>query len=498
MPILTSDDQVMFAYALAGRYDLFTQYYFDGWTPLKNQFVEHYAPQRTVTHLGGVGSGKTSGKGRSFLTKTLTIPYYLGLNTSVSAFQAKLMHEQLLPLVEGHKPLEPFIKDVKSRPYPVIETIFGSKFACMTAGVEARLIRGSEWDEINGDEFGYERSEMTVNALRGRLRGTRPDGTFRMARLTITTTPTDVPWLRTFWDRGDKKSGSDELDLKRYYSLRSTLYDNTYIPDWQREEILALFPDWGDTEFPVKFIDACEDVYLNDMMEQMVNPVILAENGEEIPGKPLPGAAVIELPRIGVTLWEMPWDPLRQYVLASDPGTLSPPKRNAPVVMVWDVTEKPYILVYFHWVSGGGSYMPWLSSFKYAAAKYRPVFKGIDSTGPQKAIDELVLERDGFSMDSVNFAHDKAGMLNALKLLLQNHELRFPAIKGLRHQLRTYKVKDDDIAQDLVATMMVFAHLERFLPTSGGVEVRTIKKASSGSRNARSRRATRGGRRAPR
>jgi hypothetical protein len=64
------------------------------------------------------------------------------------------------------------------------------------------------------------------------------------------------------------------------------------------------------------------------------------------------------------------------YLLASDPGTASPPKRNSPVVMVWDVTEKPYELVYFHWVSGNGSYIPWLNSMKYALEKYNPHLRG--------------------------------------------------------------------------------------------------------------------------
>jgi hypothetical protein len=239
-----------------------------------------------------------------------------------------------------------------------------------------------------------------------------------------------------------------------------------YTQEMVQQEIYALFPDWGDTEIPVKFIDACEDVWLNDLMETLVNPVIEQEDGSVVAGKPAPGAVVLELPRVGVVHWEMPREPGRMYILATDPGTSSPPKRNAPVALVFDVTEKPYKLAYFHWVSGNGSYMPWLSSVKYAIDKYQPYLKGIDATGPQKAIDELVFEREGIPVDSVNFARDKDGMLNALKLLFQNHEMRFPYIKGLRHQLRTYKREDKDIAQDIVAALMVFAYLARYLPNT--------------------------------
>jgi hypothetical protein len=73
----------------------------------------------------------------------------------------------------------------------------------------------------------------------------------------------------------------------------------------------------------------------------------------------------------------------------------------------------------------------------------------------------LVFEREGIPIDSVNFARDKLGMLNALKLLFQQHEMRFPYIKGMRHQIRTYKAQDKDLNQDIVAAMMVFAYLTR-------------------------------------
>jgi hypothetical protein len=492
----------MFQVLAQGGYLQFCQYYFD-WAPLKNQFADHYAPQPNVIHLGGVGSGKTMGRAMSFLATALSTPHYLGLNTSVSSFQAKLLHDKLMPYVSLPK-VERFITDVRTRPYPIIETVFESKIACMTAGFQATLIRGSEWDEINGDEFGYERYEETLFALRGRLRGKRPDHTYRKAQLRITTTPTEVEWLKRWWDRGDKKSGAEELDPRRYLSLRSTLYDNIHIPKWQREEIMAgyteemvqqeimaEFPEWGNTEIPLKFLDACENQWLNHQMEEMTNPIYLDEDGNEHSGTPVPGAVVLELPRMGVTRWETPYDPSRIYLLASDPGTSSPPKRNSPVVMVWDVTEKPFTLVYFHWVSGNGSYTPWLNSFKYALDKYKPLIRGIDATGTQKAIDELVFEREGIPIDSVNFARDKLGMLNALKLLFQNHELQFPYIKSLRHQCRTYKIPDKDLVQDIVSTMMVFAYLTRYLPTTPVKQSHTVRTHAHNHRRLRSRRLNR-------
>jgi len=500
--ILSSDDKLMFSMALEGGYSLFTRYFFD-WEPLKNQWVEHYAPQPNVVQLGGIGSGKTVGKALSFLTKALIWPWYTGLNTSISSFQSTLMFNFLLPHIEDNPKISRFIKDIRAKPYPKITTVFNSQLAFMTVGFQAQGIRGSEWDEINFDEGGYERAEETIVALRGRLRGTRPNGIERLARLTITTTPTDVPWLRVRFERGTEGSTMEEFDPTSYCSLRSTLYDNHHIPEWQRNEIIkdlpqemilqeieAEFPDWGLSEFPESHITACEDLYLNARMEQLINPIIVNADGTENMGTPAPGATYVEVPRVGVTYWEMPYDPSRVYVIASDPGTASPPRRNSPVVLAFDVTDKPYELVYFAWVSGNGSYIPWLKSFRYALDKYKPVLRGMDATGTQKAIDELVLEREGIEVDAVNFARDKLGMLNTLKMLLQNHELKFPFIKGIRTQLRSYQVKDDKISQDIVAALMVFAYVSRFIPNTVPSQVSNlqVRQASYDHRVARSNR----------
>jgi hypothetical protein len=446
--------------------------------------VTHYAPHSTVTHLGGVGSGKTQGAAFSFMTDLLTKPHFLGLNTSISSFQANLLFEMLQPYIE--RPLVArFIKDVKRRPYPSIETIFGSKLSCMTSGYQATNIRGSEFDRINFDEGGYEYDEETYVALRSRLRGRRADGTIRDAQLVITTTPTDSPPLRQRWNKGDAET--DVYDPYGYSSVRSTLFDNFHVTARQREaiiadyteemvqqEIYALFPDWGISEFPTGQIRACEDRWLNDWMETEAG-------GEGDLAKPWK----VELPRLGVTKWVAPVEPGRIYIAAGDPGTGNPPRRNAGTVMVWDVTQKPYTMVYMDWVTGNGSYIPWFNSFKFAMEYYQPLYQGIDATGTQKAIDELVFEREGLKVDGINFTRDKFTMINSLKMIFQYGDIRFPFIKGLHNQLGFYKLPDDDIAQDLVSAMMVAAYLTRYLPAQVTKRQDTVVKVQTASHYAR-------------
>jgi hypothetical protein len=161
----------------------------------------------------------------------------------------------------------------------------------------------------------------------------------------------------------------------------------------------------------------------------------------------------------------MPADPTKIYIMAGDPGTDSPPRRNAGVVAVMDITEKPNKVVYFHWVDGRGSYNPFLFSYKYALAKYRPVLRGMDTTGPQKAIDELAFENVGISVDGINFQRDKEAMLNSLSQSVTNHEMCWPAVKGIIRQMQSYSREEDKkLAQDIVMTLAQLAFLERHAP----------------------------------
>ena len=65
--------------------------------------------------------------------------------------------------------------------------------------------------------------------------------------------------------------------------------------------------------------------------------------------------------------------------------------------------------------------------------------------------------------------------------------------EGMRHQIRTYQIEDKDLTQDIVAAMMVFAYLTRFLSNtlpSQGKQV-IIRTPAKTHRIARSRRTTR-------
>lgn len=499
MSILTEADEQILPAALRenGGYHLATQWYLYGSTPLSKQWAFHHAPAPNVTWLGAIACGKTRGVAESYLVDCLTIPYFSALNTSVTSVQAELAFEMTLGWIDQNDRIEHLIDNVSLRPYPEISFKNYSKWIFRTAGKDARFIRGQEFDRINYDEAGLDYDGISLNTLRGRLRGVRLDGTKRMARLDATTSPTDAPWLRERFYKGVK--GHWSADLKDYNSLRSTIYENTFLTQQQIRlmeadytddmidvELLALFPDYGMSTFPKNHIDSCTEQDLNDLMSQAVRPES---------GNPAAGWREEVHPRFGIMHWEKPAVPHGMYVQGGDPGTGDPPKRNAGVVLVFRVDTKPWELVYFSWVYGKGSYNPFLASFKYALIKYTPVFKGIDITGPQKALDELAFENQGISVDGINFSADKQALLNALTISITNHWFKWPIIKGLLTQLRHYRREKDTPqtkqTQDIVMALGIVAHLARYMPD----EIKRAAKNKRGRIPRRQRTVKRHGRR---
>lgn len=479
MSVLTHADKQLLPLAMraAKGYNLACKWYFMDIEPQWYQYIFHQSTQLNFTFIAGIAVGKTLGVATSNMIDCLTLPYFRCLNTSVTAKQSELPFEMIQPWLENGTRLSHLVEDVVLRPYPTIKFINGSEYVFRTAGKDARFIRGMEFDRINYDEAGLDFPGETIKVLRGRLRGRRPNGELRMCRLDVTTSPTDAPWLHDRFDKGDK--ANPVADLQNFMSLRVSTYENKmltpqsikmmeaeYSDDMIDVELRGMFPDYGLSMFPKGHISACTDQSLNDALEMALRP----EDGS----KPKPGYKVEEHGRYGITHFELPVVPGNVYVMGGDPGTDSPPRRNSPVIIVLDITRKPFQLVYFDWPEGKGSYMPFLSSYKYAIEKYWPVLKGVDITGTQKAIDELAFENVGISIDGIAFNRDKEGMLNSLSLAITQHQIEWPVIKGLIRQLSSYSRETDKIApQDIVMTLAECAFLSRFIQENdeGGVNV---------------------------
>jgi hypothetical protein len=490
MAVLTAGDKQILPLITrsSGGFHLGCEWYLS-WTPMDYQYLFHHVEQPNCTWVGGIATGKTETVAASYLLDCLSLPGFRALNTSISARQAELPFEMVSTWMDGNERLEHLVERVKLRPFPIIEFKNGSSYMFRTMGNEARLIRGEEYDRINIDEGGYMMDDIALKVLRGRLRGTRPDGSSRMARLDITTSPTSAEWLIKRFHRGER--GHRESDLKNYFSLRTATYDNVHLtkqqvalmeaeypPSMIDVELGGLFPDFGIGMFPKSHVEACTDIYLNDL----INEAVRTDNG-----KVKQGFVLVEDPRQGIMHYEVARRSGHRYVLAGDPGVDNPPKRNTAVVVALDVTTSPHELVYFDWVRGNGSYFPFLDSYNYAINKYQPTIKGLDATGTQKALDELAFESKGIQLDKIYFGRDKSAILNDLSFTITGHKVKFPMIKGLNNQLLSYsreREKDKRFAQDIVMALGMAAWLSRYAPEEG-VSDHEIKKNNYRNRRAR-------------
>ena len=474
MSLLTEADAQLLplAWRENGGYHVATDWYLHGWKPLPYQYAVHQATQLSTTLLAGIAAGKTRGLAASGLIDCLSIPYFRLLYTSVTAKQAELPFDMWEDWRNGNERIGHLIEDIKLRPWPIVKFKNFSEAEFRTAGTDARFIRGSEFDRIVFGEAGLDYPGEIVKVLRGRLRGTRPDGTTRLARLDVETSPTDALWLQERYYRGIKSS--DKYD-PGYISFKVRTRDNTYLTTAQIEAMLseytdemvvvemdAEFPDYGLSMFPKSHISACTSQVLNDLVYTALNPALI-----EAKGPPKKGYVIEEHPRHGVTKYEVAYEPKASYIMAGDPGMDDPPKRNAGCVMVFRADTMPRQMVYFDWIFGHGSYNPFLNSYKYAINKYRPLIKVLDTTGPQRAMQELAFENAGIETDGINFTRDKDGAINALSLAITQHELVWPIIKGLNRQLSTYtraSDSDKDFPNDITMTMAMSAFALRNIP----------------------------------
>ncbi len=461
----------------------FTDYYLNGWLFDFNiddawQLDVHHGEWDDITVIGGFGSGKTIPFGLSYLVRAATIPYYKFLNVADVAFQSRQMYEGIKLVLQDTKFMEWFINmggKIIERPYPMIEIrnsyIGRSTMEFMSGDKQGQNILSWEGDAVHIDEAGLiDDLESLARNLGTRLRGTvkhrdlfdhdlwitRP----RESRMSMTSNSWENPYM---WWRLDQ--GKDLP--KEYYGRVLSTYDNKNLTpkqirnfekkittDDEKERWLkGIRPIGSGDQFSKDMIEQCTDESLNVIMEAQLS-------------KHAKGFRMETAPKCGITLWEMPYDEGRTYMVVGDPGQGDPPYRNAPCIGVWDFTafpEGPAVLRAFWWGFGRGSYQPFLTTMYRYADTYKSVDNAFDATGTQKMMNELVFERDNFIATGLNLAGFKHVYNTSLKLFMDKELIKYPDIVGIRSQLGNYKIPDTKIAQDVVSMMsMTAGYLRKF------------------------------------
>lgn len=442
----------------------FTEYYFAGFKFQDWQLLLHHANQANINIIGGVGSGKTTGAAISAATWAAMTEGFQFMDVAPTSWQATLMYDAVLRFAEAGRYYEKFITRVARKPYPVIELYNKSELRFMTAQDDISRLRGWEGDWMHGDEFGFLKTlRRTLAIMRTRLRGKTPLGRARLGRLSVTTTATDNPEL---WERFDR--GLDD-DSGNYLSFTVRTQDNPHltardielmtedIPEEIRVvEMDGQRPVGRGLYFPLHVIMSCEDWDLNNLAYEAAEAKV-------------PGAVYEESSRVGVMRFALPYLHGHEYMIVGDPGTGNLPRRNAGVIMVFDITGFPLEpaskanMVAFAWVNGNGRYENFEVQYKTWWEYYRcGLNAAIESTGPQKSFAEyaftLGLHGQQMLVEEADMSGNKKMVaLQAAIQLMQRGLVVIPFIRGLRSQFTAYELPDTKLAQDIVSAFMVAA-----------------------------------------
>jgi len=385
------------------------------------------------------------------------------------------MYNAVLELAEG-TPFEKLITQKPQKPYPKIKIEFmvgrkkfSSLLEFMTLGEKGTgdNIFSYRGDWINIEEAGQiEGLSTVVTNLVTRLTGATAENRPYLGRLSLISNPWENPDLWQLYDTAlaDKKYGlifNIDTEMNKNTTDDQVAFALSMIP----KELHARFmsgkrPEGRGTYFSTSVVEKCESLALSELFMQQAN-----DNAD--------GYEMESLPHLGTFYMKQPRKDGRLYFILGDPGTGSAPARNAPCLICFDVTDSPETasVVGFWWGNGGGSIMPFVTRLVDWIKFYRPIFAGVDNTGPQKATAELVtvdhVAGKNLSVNEISgldFSGSKRySYLVALRLSLEARMIIWPNIlSGISIQLKNYdpvldKTHNGKLAQDTVATMAMGA-----------------------------------------
>ena len=433
------------------------------------------ASQTFIVVIGGVGTGKTVGVGLSAVAHAILTPSFKFLNIARESWQSMLMYSAVVEHAQGTL-LEKLIVASPKRPYPmiVIEYIVNgvtvrSTLEFMSIGEKEDATNIFSWrgDWINIDEAGRldDLADVVAN-LSTRGTGVTPDGRTYLGRMSLISNAWENPDLWTLFDMA-------EADPEDALAINVETKDNQNVTEKQVKQILKLNkitisgdidryltgkrPEGRGSYFGKSAVALCTSKILTDGFREA------RKNDPERNDYEL-------LPHLGMFYYKRAPQKGRVYFLVGDPGIGSAPSRNAPVCMVFDVTDMPTgaaTLTAMWWGDGGNSITPWTDLMVEWIQLYHPLFAGCDSTGPQKNTAELIslnyIYGKGYSVSELtpmDFSGSKRyTYLMALRLTLEAGMIMWPhACSGIGAQLRNYdpivdRSPNSKLAQDLVATL---------------------------------------------
>lgn len=420
--------------------------------------------------IGGVGSGKTLNVVMAAGYFCAMLPNFRYLGTAPKSWQAEQSWRDYLVYVldwenrsDHPRRITKWIKNIKSRPYPIIEFVNGStmEFKSLDRDAQSILTWSGDMAAVDQAEDPSVDLESVMSNLGSRLRGS-VGSRARLGKFVIMANSAYKPILWEVYD-------SFESDPNQYAKILTT-YDNPYLTKRQIRDIERLFRDKEEAErllrskrplpkgkeFTENLIKIAQSKELDKIMEDAL------ESGDT-------GYAMEDSQSAGIVRWMTPPEDEKMYVMTGDPGQANPPYRNSAVIMIFDVTEfpsEPAKLALFHWVYGRGSYWPFINAMNHYYELYNPVEAGFDSTGTQKAFNDLGILDDDKMWTPLNMQGKKMHMVLCLKVLMGNGMIKMPkSLYSIWNQLLMWHMPDKSLRQDIASTLFMMGYmLNQLLP----------------------------------
>jgi len=464
------------------------------------QYKLVYARQPLIVVIAGIGTGKTLGVGMAGVTWAISTEGFKFMNGANWAYQAKLMYDLIIGQITD-TPAEKLVDRAVESPYPKIifkykigKSTYTSSLEFMSMDKNAAKIFSWRGDWINLDEAALiTELDIAMMNLSTRLTGNTPRGREYLGRMSLMSNAWDnesSSQLYYFYDMAiDEPNECLSITLptqaNKNVSDRQVTNALRFIPKDEQGRLLAgERPEGKGLYFSKPTVNACTDHYMSEFIEMK-----FTQN--------TPGYNMVRVPTIGVVQYEQPTQS-SHLILLGDPGTEVFPARNAPVLGLFDtsgVPSAPAKLVSFWWGNGGGRIQPFVEKLLEWKQKYNPFFTGVDSTGPQAGLTEMINITSFYDTDLKSFGGSVAGMdfsggrkpqyLVALRILLEAQLITWPDFaKGIRSQLTNYDPAKDragvpKIAQDIVSMFSMAAlvirayyHIEAPPPPNfGGIRI---------------------------
>ena len=437
------------------------------------------ATQKFIVAICGIATGKTLGVIMGAAYFGVLTPDFGFMNVAKEVYQSMLMYKAFLAQAKNTL-FEKLIVRQPQRPYPRVEIAFKigdevrtSTFEFMSLGEKglSTNIFSYRGDWINVEEAGLIPNLLdVVGNLVTRLTGVTSEGRSYLGRLSVISNPWDDPDLWSLFDIAvaDKENGlAFNIDTGANHNVTEEQVKLAIelIPEKDRSRLLTGGrPEGKGIFFSRESVAACENASLDLKIREMI-------------AHPAEGWNIIQDDNLGVWLLQEPRIEGHIYMEVGDPGVGAAPRRNAPTLIVFDVTDAPDYcpIVAFWWGNGGGSIFPFVDKLIYWIDMYFPILACVDNTGPQKNSAELITahyivgeHKSVAAITGMDFSNTKKyAYLGALRLCLGEHMFSWSRLlKGISSQLKKYDpIKDTGadakLAQDIVSVMAMGAYAIR-------------------------------------